>query len=45
VSNRDAFGNIIEIPGTPDPQSAAGKGGGKNTLGIVEAEFYSPDFK
>jgi hypothetical protein len=45
VSNRDAFGNIIEIPGTPDAQSAAGKGGAKNTLGIVEAEFYSPDLK
>lgn len=42
ASNRDAFGNIIEIPGTPDAQSAAGKGGSKNTLGIVEAEFYAP---
>ena len=41
ASNRDAFGNIIEIPGTPDAQSAAGKGGGKNRLGIVEAEIYS----
>ena len=39
-SNRDAFGNIIEIPGTPDPQSAAGKGGAKNTLSIVEIEIY-----
>jgi beta-galactosidase len=40
ASNRDAFGNIIEIPGTPDPQSAAGKGGAKNTLSIIEAEIY-----
>ncbi|MFL6333138.1 MAG: DUF4982 domain-containing protein [Pyrinomonadaceae bacterium] len=40
ASNRDAFGNIIEIPGTPDPQSAAGKGGAKNTLSIVEIEIY-----
>jgi hypothetical protein len=45
ASSRDAFGNIVEIPGTPDAQSAAGKGGAKNTLGIVEAEFYSPDLK
>jgi beta-galactosidase len=42
ASNRDAFGNIIEIPGTPDAQSAAGKGGAKNTLGVVEAEIYEP---
>jgi beta-galactosidase len=42
ASNRDAFGNIVEIPGTPDAQSSAGKGGGKNTLGIVEAEIYEP---
>lgn len=42
ASNRDAFGNIIEIPGTPDPQSAAGKGGAKNTLSIVEIEIYEP---
>jgi hypothetical protein len=41
-SNRDAFGNIIEIPGTPDPQSAAGKGGAGNTLSIVEIEIYGP---
>jgi beta-galactosidase len=41
-SNRDAFGNIIEIPGTPDPQSAAGKGGGGITLSIVEIEIYGP---
>ena len=40
ASNREAFGNIIEIPGTPDAQSSAGKGGTKNTLGIVEAEIY-----
>jgi hypothetical protein len=40
ASNRDAFGNIVEIPGTPDPQSAAGKGGTKNTLSIVEIEIY-----
>lgn len=39
ASNRDAFGNIVEIAGTPDPQSSANKGG-KTTLGIVEAEFY-----
>lgn len=44
ASNRDAFGNIIEIAGQPDPQSAANKGG-KTTLGIVEAEFYSSDIK
>jgi hypothetical protein len=41
ASNRDAFGNIIEITGAPDPNSAANKGG-KSVLGIVEAEFYSP---
>ena len=40
ATNRDAFGNIVESPGAPDPQSAANKGG-KTTLGIVEAEFYS----
>jgi hypothetical protein len=40
ASNRDAFGNIVEITGTPDPQSAAAKGG-NSKLGIVEAEFYS----
>ena len=40
ASNRDAFGNIIEIPGTPDPQSAAGKGGARNTLSIIEIEIY-----
>jgi beta-galactosidase len=42
ADNRDAFGNIVEIPGTPDALSSAGKGGGKNTLGIVEAEIYEP---
>ena len=41
ASNRDAFGNIVEIGGTPDPQSAANKGG-KTILGIVEAEIYAP---
>jgi beta-galactosidase len=41
ASNRDAFGNIIEIPGTPDPQSAANRGGEKGRLSIVEAEIYS----
>jgi len=40
ASNRDAFGNIVEIPGTPDPQSAAGRGGPGTTLGIVEVEIY-----
>jgi hypothetical protein len=42
ASNRDAFGNIIEIPGTPDPQSSAGKGGTKGTLSIIEIEVYEP---
>ncbi|HLA95196.1 MAG TPA: discoidin domain-containing protein, partial [Pyrinomonadaceae bacterium] len=41
ASNRDAFGNIIEIGGTPDANSAAAKGGATK-LGIVEAEFYQP---
>jgi len=41
ASNRDAFGNIMEITGAPDPKSAANKGG-KTTLGIVEVEIYSP---
>jgi beta-galactosidase len=40
-SNRDAFGNIIEIPGTPDPNSAAGRTSEKGVLSIVEAEVYS----
>ena len=39
ASNRDALGNIIEITGAPDPNSAANKGG-TTKLGIVEAEFY-----
>lgn len=39
ASNRDAFGNIIEITGIPDPNSAANKGG-KTVLGIVETEIY-----
>jgi hypothetical protein len=42
ASNRDAFGNIIEIPGTPDAQSSAGRGGAKGTLGIIEIEIYEP---
>jgi beta-galactosidase len=41
ASNRDAFGNIIEVQGTPDKTSSADKGG-KNMLGIVEAEIYAP---
>jgi hypothetical protein len=39
-SNRDAFGNIVEITGTPDPTSAAGKNAGRGTLSIVEVEIY-----
>ena len=39
ASNRDALGNIIEITGLPDPNSAANRGGATK-LGIVEAEFY-----
>ncbi len=42
ATNRDAFGNIVEIPGTPDAQSQAGKGGERSTLGIVEIEVYEP---
>jgi beta-galactosidase len=41
-NNRDAFGNIIDIPGTPDPTSAAGRKTGQETLGIVEIEVYQP---
>ncbi len=41
AENRDAAGNLIEITGAPDPNSAANKGG-KSTLGIVEAEIYAP---
>ncbi len=40
ASNRDAFGNITEIAGQPDPKSAADKGG-KNRLALVEAEIYT----
>ncbi len=40
ANNRDAFGNIIEIPGTPDPQSSAGRGAAKNSLSIIEIEVY-----
>lgn len=39
ASNRDALGNIVEITGAPDPNSAANRGGATK-LGIVEAEFY-----
>ena len=42
ASNRDAYGNIVEIPGTPDQQSSAGKGGAQGTLSIVEIEIYEP---
>jgi hypothetical protein len=42
VSNRDAFGNIVEIPGTPDPHSGAGKGSSIGSLSIVEIEIYEP---
>ncbi|HEX8148251.1 MAG TPA: DUF4982 domain-containing protein [Pyrinomonadaceae bacterium] len=41
-SNRDAFGQIIEIPGTPDPNSSAGRGDAKGTLAIIEIEVYEP---
>ncbi|HEV2761609.1 MAG TPA: DUF4982 domain-containing protein, partial [Pyrinomonadaceae bacterium] len=41
-SNRDAFGQIIEIPGTPDANSAAGRGDNRGTLAVIEAEFYEP---
>ncbi len=39
ATNRDSLGNIIEITGTPDPNSSANRGGATK-LGIVEAEFY-----
>jgi hypothetical protein len=39
ASSRDALGNIVEITGAPDPNSAANRGG-STKLGIVEAEFY-----
>ena len=42
ASNRDAFGQIIEIPGTPDPQSSAGSNNAKGTLSIIEIEIYEP---
>jgi beta-galactosidase len=45
ANNRDAFGNIIEIPGTPDPNSAAGRRTTKDILGIVEIEIYGPPGK
>ena len=44
AANRDALGNIIEITGTPDPNSQANRGG-STKLGIVEAEFYSSTLK
>lgn len=44
TSNRDSLGNIIEITGAPDPNSAANRGGATK-LGIVEAEFYSSILK
>lgn len=40
ASNRDAFGNITEITGQPDPKSDADKGS-KNRLALVEAESYA----
>ena len=42
ASNRDAFGQIIEVPGTPDPKSSADKAGAKGTLSIIEIEVYEP---
>ena len=39
VTNRDSLGNIVEITGAADPNSAANRGGATK-LGIVEAEFY-----
>ena len=42
-SNRDAFGQIVEIPGTPDANSAAGRGGdARGTLAVIEIEVYEP---
>ncbi|HWS87542.1 MAG TPA: DUF4982 domain-containing protein [Pyrinomonadaceae bacterium] len=38
--NRDAFGQIVEIPGTPDPNSAAGGADARGTLAIIEIEVY-----
>ena len=42
ASNRDAFGQIIEVPGTPDQKSSADKAGAKGTLSIIEVEIYEP---
>ncbi|MET0647108.1 MAG: DUF4982 domain-containing protein [Pyrinomonadaceae bacterium] len=42
ASNRDAFGQIIEVPGTPDPKSSADKGSARGTLSIIEIEIYEP---
>ncbi|MBV9926984.1 MAG: DUF4982 domain-containing protein [Acidobacteria bacterium] len=42
ASNRDAFGQIIEVPGKPDPKSSADKAGAKGTLSIIELEIYEP---
>ena len=39
VTNRDSLGNIVEITGATDPNSAANRGG-STKLGVVEAEFY-----
>lgn len=39
ATNRDSLGNIIEITGNADPNSAANRGSSRK-LGIVEAEFY-----
>jgi len=39
VTNRDSLGNIVEITGAADSNSAANRGG-STKLGIVEAEFY-----
>jgi hypothetical protein len=41
ANNRDAFGNIVEIPGTPDPNSAAGRKTDKDLLGIRRARNLS----
>ena len=41
AENRAALGNIVEITGAADPNSAANKGE-KGSLGIVEAEIYAP---
>lgn len=41
AENRDALGNIVEITGAADPNSAANRGE-KSSLGIVETEIYAP---